>query len=77
VTREADDLDAASELTQQLNDAYVTNARAKARPEQVQNADGTWPKTECDCGDPIPEGRLAMGKIRCLECQKDFEKGLR
>jgi RNA polymerase-binding transcription factor DksA len=76
MTREADELDAASELTQQLNDAYVNNARAKAKPEQVQNADGTWPKTQCDCGDPIPAGRLALGKIRCVACQQDRERGL-
>lgn len=77
MTREADDLDAASELTQQLNDAYVSNARAKSKPEQVQNADGTWPRPDCECGDPIPPARLAHGRIRCVSCQQDYERGLR
>lgn len=77
MTREADELDAASELTQQLTEAYVHNARAGAKPEQTQNADGTWPRTECDCGDPIPQARLALGKIRCISCQQDWERGIR
>lgn len=77
MTREADDLDAASELTQQLNDAYIRNARDKARPEQEQNPDGSWPRTQCDCGDGIPPARLALGKIRCISCQQDRERGVR
>lgn len=72
----ADILDQASELTQTLTNAYVSNVQDAARPEQKRNADGTWPITECvgpedgdECGDPIPEGRLALGKIRCVSCQ--------
>lgn len=71
---EADDLDRASELTQALNEAYVLNAMKKAKPEQVQNPDGTWPVTVCECGDPIPPARLALGRIRCVACQEDLEK---
>jgi RNA polymerase-binding transcription factor DksA len=71
----ADDLDVASELTQKLTDAYIANTREKAKPEQVQAADGTWPITECvDCGVDIPPLRLALGKTRCVGCQGDSEK---
>lgn len=70
-----DTLDNAAELTQQLNDAYVASARRKAGPEQVQGPDGVWPHTECECGEEIPAGRLALGKIRCIDCQIDLERG--
>lgn len=73
---ESDDLDRAATLTQQLNEAYIGNARALARPEQVKNPDGTWPFTECECGEALGD-RMHMGKIRCLNCQLDFEKEAR
>ena len=71
---EADNLDQAQELTTLLTEAYVDSARAGAKPEQVQNADGTWPVTDCECGDAIPEARIRLGKIRCVACQMDLEK---
>lgn len=72
---EADDLDRAAELTQQLTDAYISNARSKARPGQVQNADGSWPTPDCiDCEEPIPEARLRLGCLRCIDCQTIWEK---
>jgi RNA polymerase-binding transcription factor DksA len=74
MTKEADDLDRAQELTTMLTDAFVKQARNGAAPEQVQNADGTWPHTECECGEQIPRARLLLGKIRCVACQEDFEK---
>lgn len=78
MTREADDLDQASELTQQLTDAYVSNARHAARPEQVQLDDGSWPYPVCtECGDEIPPARLALGKVRCVSCQRDLERWAR
>lgn len=71
--RETDILDEAGRLTRTLTKAFVSNVQDAAMPEQKQNADGTWPVTECECGEPIPEGRLKLGKIRCIECQTDFE----
>ena len=75
--KEADNLDQAQELTALLTEAYVENARAGAKPEQVQNADGSWPVTECECGEPIPEARIRLGKILCISCQEDLEKARR
>lgn len=72
----ADDLDRASELTQQLTDAYISNTRHLARPEQVRNADGSWPVTECECGEPLGF-RAYLGKILCLACQQDKEREVR
>lgn len=72
--RSPDVLDRASALTERLTEAYVDSARRLARPEQVQNPDGSWPQTECeDCGADIELGRLALGKIRCRGCQEARE----
>ena len=72
--RAPDVLDRASALTERLNEAYVEEARYRARPEQVRSPDGSWPQTECeDCSNDIEPGRLAMGKIRCLGCQEARE----
>ena len=74
---EADVLDQATRLTEQLTDGYVNHVRNKVRPEQTQNADGSWPVTECvDCDVTIPLGRLSLGKIRCVECQNFHEREL-
>lgn len=73
----ADPLDMASLLTQQLNDAYIENARAKNKPEQVQLPDGTWEHMECvECEEPLG-ARLELGKIRCIGCQGFLEKSRR
>lgn len=70
----ADPLDQAGLLTQQLNDAYVQNARAKNRPEQVVQGDGSWLFSDCvDC-DADLEQRKLIGKIRCVACQTALEK---
>lgn len=74
MTAEADNLDRAAALTQQLADAAVDEVRRAARPEQVQKPDGTWPSPDCECGEAIPEGRLALGKIRCIHCQVLLER---
>lgn len=74
MSREADNLDNAAELTQQVSDDAVALVRRAARPEQVQNADGSWPVTECECGEDIPPERLVMGKIRCVCCQTLLER---
>jgi len=43
--------------------------------EQTRNPDGSWPTTECvDCDEPIKPARLAMGKIRCVDCQSRRER---
>lgn len=71
----ADDLDRAARTTNIANQEAIAARRRKAAPEQVMNKDGTWPTTDCeDCGNPIPEGRLALGRVRCILCQTAKEK---
>ncbi len=75
--QEADELDVAAQLTQQLADAAVADVRRAAAPQQVQCIDGSWPNPECECGEPIPEARLRLGRIRCVDCQEILERGHR
>jgi RNA polymerase-binding transcription factor DksA len=75
---EADEIDRANELAAKMAESAVADLRNKAKPEQIQNEDGTWPHTDClDCGGEIAPGRLALGKIRCIYCQSDLETGRR
>jgi RNA polymerase-binding transcription factor DksA len=77
MTHEADDLDRAATLTQQLADAAVEEAQRAAAPQQVQHADGSWPNTECVCGEAIPEARHKLGRSRCVDCQDLLERSAR
>ena len=71
----ADILDQASNVTLASTANQIAHLSFLAAPEQVQNEDGTWPETEClDCGCDIEEGRLNLGKVRCLRCQETLEK---
>lgn len=71
----ADDLDHAAELTQKMNDSAVARIQKLSKPEQVRNADGSWPHPECeDCGEDIIMARLQMGRIRCVHCQALLER---
>lgn len=71
-----DIIDQASDLELAQTESHLAKVRKAAKPEQVQNADGSWPQTECeDCGDDIPLQRLlACGSIRCIHCQEALEK---
>ena len=64
-------MESASLHEQRERDAAI--ARAMSRPESDPNFDGRHCVEE-DCGDAIPEGRLALGKIRCITCQQAKEK---
>ncbi len=77
MSQEADDLDRAAELTMQLADAAVVESQRAIAPQQVRLPDGSWPNPECECGEPIPEARLRLGRIRCVECQSILERSSR
>lgn len=69
-----DNLDFAADLTRKVTDAGVAAVRELAKPEQLQNADGTWPVVDCAvCGDELGP-RAALAKIRCLGCQEALER---
>lgn len=74
-SKSADDIDRAASLNLRQTEDAVRAARDKLAPEQVQNADGTWPEPDCiDCGEPNDQRRLELGKVRCVECQTILEK---
>lgn len=71
----SDPVDQGSHLAALHNDSAVEMQRRKAAPQQVKNAKGQWPTTECiDCGEDIEAVRLEMGRIRCFSCQDLLEK---
>ncbi len=70
----SDPIDQAAQLSEMYTDIAVNAQRQKCVPQQVQDADGNWPVTECaDCGLDIEPGRIEMGRIRCLACQTTLE----
>ena len=74
-TKCADELDAAAAITEAFTQESISKVQAMLKPEQVKNEDGTWPVTECvDCDQELPEGRLELGKVRCVHCQGLLEK---
>lgn len=72
----ADFLDQATDETLKATKSLENEVRSRAKPDQVQNPDGTWPQEDCeDCGNEIPKARLlACGSIRCVYCQTLLEK---
>ena len=47
--------------------------RSKSAPEHHPDFDGRHCVEE-HCGVEIPAGRLALGKIRCVDCQSLLER---
>jgi len=75
MTDHPDPIDKAAALTDMYTEHCVAAARQGAKPEQVQNEDGSWPVTECiDCGVDLPQARIELGRVRCVECQHRLEQ---
>ena len=71
----ADILDQASNVTLASTANQIAHLSFLAAPEQERDADGNWETTSCvDCDCEIEEGRLNLGKVRCLRCQETLEK---
>lgn len=71
-----DVLDQAAEVTSYLTERAVAEQRAKAAPESHPDFDGSHCVEE-ECGVLIPGERLALGKVRCVECQSRIEQAAR
>lgn len=73
--RFADDSDRASSLEMQFNAEYADKAITAARKSNAPQTHPDFDGEHClDCDTKIPEERLAMGRIRCVECQTLIEK---
>lgn len=59
------------EGAEKVNEAIVREGIAKCSTKEKPppQFDGT-----CECGEVIPEQRVALGYYRCLDCQKLREK---
>lgn len=68
--RHSDPLDEAAALSASMTDAAIAQARRANEPESHPDFDG---ESCVDCGDTIPDGRLALGKVRCVNCQSKLE----
>lgn len=66
-------IERAEELERAERDEALRKASRACAPEFHENFDGTH-CIEDDCGEVIPPGRLALGKIRCVTCQELREK---
>jgi RNA polymerase-binding transcription factor DksA len=69
MSSESDNLDRATEVEESFRDAAL---RRLQRQEKVPPEFDGKSCTECDF--EIPQGRLALGKFRCVECQDFREK---
>lgn len=64
-------MEQASALEQLHRDAAIAAAQ---RPEKAHPEFDGKHCIESECGDVIPAGRLALGKVRCVDCQAAKEK---
>lgn len=54
--------------------AEQASFRERARQANAPESDPNFDHKHCiDCGEEIPEARLALFKIRCVECQRALE----
>lgn len=74
IEKSADEIDRASQIADAENEYRISVAMKAGRPLQVQNADGSWPIPECECGETIPLERLKLGRINCVYCQSELER---
>lgn len=71
-----DIIDQASELTDFMTEAAVKDHRSRIAPESHPRFDGVHCVEE-ECGVELPEERLSLGRIRCVDCQERVEKSHR
>lgn len=72
--RGGDECDQAAAVTEALLDAALRRQRAASAPETHPDFDGE----HCiDCEAEIPRARLALQKVRCVDCQTYLEHSKR
>ena len=69
----ADHADIAGDIVEVCTAEAEARARGHSRPETHPDFDGS----HCvECETEIPAPRLAIGKVRCVFCQRNLEKRL-
>lgn len=69
----ADIADIAADTIEVCTAEAERRARGKSAPESHPDFDGQHCVEE-DCGVEIPAARLALGKVRCIDCQALLER---
>lgn len=76
-----DVLDQAAEVTAFMAEKQIELVRQQTQPEIHPDFDGKHcvgiDEGAEDCGVEIPDERLALGKVRCVDCQNRIEKSRR
>lgn len=67
----SDIIDDAQEYNELYQKVAFENQRAKNKPEFDERFNG---KDCAECGDPLPQERIAMYRVLCTCCQSDKEK---
>lgn len=71
MTRESDNLDIASELQDKFNQRGILESQAA----MAQQTDPDFDGVNClDCDADIPATRIALGRMRCVDCQDVLER---
>ena len=70
-TQESDESDRATRIEQMFTEDAVADARRLAAPETHPDFDG---KHCVNCDAKIPAARLALAKVRCVDCQSQVEQ---
>lgn len=77
IEHHCDPLDVASDAEARARDGAISAAMAKAKPQQVARADGTFSVVHCiECGDDIGAERLkvASRNLTCVHCASALER---
>lgn len=80
IERHSDPFDVASDVESRARDGAISAAAAKAKPQQVARADGTFEIEHClECGDDIGADRLkvASRNLYCVHCASVLERRCR
>ena len=64
-------LELADALVESERERSIARSRSQLQPQTSDNFDG---KNCIDCPSEIPQARIQMGRIRCVECQTMIER---
>lgn len=57
-----------------ITELWTADAERRARGKSAPESDPGFDGLNCvDCCEEIPSARLAMGKVRCVDCQATME----
>lgn len=77
IEKTADETDFATQVEEVSRQAHIDEVRRRMKPEQEPDEHGNYPHPDCvECGNELPQARLKLGRILCVECQTVKERRL-